>query len=214
MSERNLKTIMSIALSYFKKKSQNFTKISYQYVMCKYSKRGFIQMNWSMSLSTGERKLELFIAYCYNIFVVWSWESHYMCLILSQERKCMRVAKTQAWFSEGWGHSLKIPARRKSEWLSLDHARIRLQKYGLISGCPSSIHPHTAPFIREFDPTAWVLFLSWCSLSTWGVFLLCWQAWRTESMGWRNCKIQVIFCGDIEGIVYSRDIVDIGYCSD
>ena len=25
-------------------------------------------------------------------------------------------------------------------------------------------------------------------------------------MGWWNCKIQVIFCGDIEGIVYSRDI--------
>ena len=33
-------------------------------------------------------------------------------------------------------------------------------------------------------------------------------------MGWWNCKIQVIFCGDKEGIVYSRDIEDIGHCSD
>ena len=117
VSERNLKTIMSIALSYFKKKSQNFTKSSYQYDMCKYSKRGFIQMNWSMILSTGEPKLELFIACCYNIFVFWSWGSHYMCLILNQERKCMRVAKIQAWFSEGWGPLPQFPYKEKV-WVS------------------------------------------------------------------------------------------------
>ena len=52
---------------------------------------------------SGGLKLELFFVYCYNIFVFWSWGSHYMCLILNQERKCRRVAKTQAWFSEGWG---------------------------------------------------------------------------------------------------------------
>ena len=127
-----------------------------------------------MSLSTGKPKVELFIAYCYNIFVFWLWGSHYMCLILSQERKCMRVVKTQAWFSEGWrawGHSLKLPGRRKSEWVTLDHARIRLLKSGPNSGCPSSIHPHTAAVIREFDPTAWVLFLSWYSRNTWRLFL-------------------------------------------
>lgn len=71
--------------------------------MRKYSKKGFIQINWSMSLSTGKPKAELLITYCYNIFVVWSWGSHYMCVILSQERKCMRVAEIQAWFSEGCG---------------------------------------------------------------------------------------------------------------
>ena len=181
--------------------------------MCKYmySKRGFIQMIWSMSLSTGEPKLELFIAYCYNIFVFWSWGSHYMCIILSQERKCMRVAKIQTWFSEGWGHSLKLPARRKSEWVILDYARIRLQKYGLITGCPSSIHPHTAALIREFDPTAWVLFLSWYSLSTWGVFLLCWQAWRAESMGWWNCKIQVIGLWTVSILLLRRESEIHGY---
>lgn len=81
----------------------------------------------------------------------------------------------------------------------LDHARIRLQKFGLISGCSSSKHQHTVEFISEFDPTLWVLFLSWCSLNTWGVFLLGWQAWRTESMGWRNCKIQVFFLWGYRG---------------
>ena len=86
------------------KKSQNFTcKICYQYVMCKYSKKRFHSNEMINEFVSGGPKLDLFFVYCYNVFVFWSWGSHYMCLILNQERKCMRVAKTQAWFSEGWG---------------------------------------------------------------------------------------------------------------
>ena len=72
----------------------------------------------------------------------------------SREEMYEGLLKLKPDFQRVGGHSLKPPARRKSEGVILDHARIILQKYGLISGCPSSIHSHTAAVIREFDPTA------------------------------------------------------------
>lgn len=174
--------------------------------MCKYlySKRGFIQMNWSMSLSTGELKLKLFITYCYNIFVFWSWGSHYLCLILSQERKCMRVAKTQAWFSEGWGPSELSWTMQESDYKNLAWSQVALLlNINIQLNLSGNLTQHYESRFR----------LDAVSILEESFF---WVDRHEGQRVWGGgiVKYRYFFCGDIEGIVYSRDIEDIGHCSD
>ena len=153
---------------------------------------------------SGGLKLELFFVYCYNMSVFWSWGSHYMCLILSQERKCMRVARIQAWFSEGWGPSELSWTMQESGYKTLAWSQVAL----LLN---INIQLNLSGNLTQHYESCFCL--DAVSILEESFF---WIDRHEGQRVWGGgiVKYRYFFCGDIEGIVYSRDIEDIGHCSD